>query len=69
MGIVVALEVVVETARRRPWRELAAWWLGGAAVLAVALIVFIPQLAQIFVIPATFCAQHVYNAFGSLFGI
>ncbi|MEO7734155.1 MAG: hypothetical protein ABIY55_24545 [Kofleriaceae bacterium] len=71
MGIVVALEVGVETARRwpwrraivapegggaphagiartqpRPWRELAAWWLGGAAVLAVALIVFIPQLLE-----------------------
>ena len=35
----------------------------------VMAIVFIPQLAQIFVIPAKFCAQHVYNAFGSLFGI
>jgi hypothetical protein len=28
------------------WRELAAWWLGGAAVLSVALIVFIPQLLE-----------------------
>jgi hypothetical protein len=46
MGIVVALEVGVETARRRPWRALAGWWLGGAAVLVVALIVFIPQLLE-----------------------
>ena len=43
---VVALDVGVETARPRPWRELAAWWLGGAAVLAVAVIVFIPQLLE-----------------------
>jgi Zn-dependent protease len=39
---------------------------GPFVVMAVA---FIPQLARIFVIPATWCADHVYNAFGSLFGI
>jgi hypothetical protein len=47
MGVVVALEVVVETVRRRGrWREVAAWWLGGAAALAVTLIVFVPQLLE-----------------------
>jgi hypothetical protein len=47
MGVVVALEVVVETVRRRGrgpglWR----WWLGGAAALAVTSIVFVPQLLE-----------------------
>ncbi|HEU4735107.1 MAG TPA: glycosyltransferase family 39 protein [Kofleriaceae bacterium] len=47
MGVVVALEVVVETVRRRGrWREVASWWLGGAATLAVTLIVFAPQLLE-----------------------
>ncbi|HEY0478409.1 MAG TPA: glycosyltransferase family 39 protein, partial [Kofleriaceae bacterium] len=46
-GAVVALEVVTETARRRGrWREAARWWLGGVAVLAVAVIVFAPQLVE-----------------------
>ncbi len=36
---------------------------GPFVVMAVA---FIPQLAQIFLIPAEFCAEHVYNAFGHL---
>ena len=47
LGVVVALEVAVETVRRRGrWREVARWWLGGAAVLAVALVVFAPQFAE-----------------------
>ncbi|HEX4419726.1 MAG TPA: hypothetical protein VH165_17555 [Kofleriaceae bacterium] len=47
MGVVVALEVVAETVRRRGrWREVLGWWLGGAATLAIALIVFVPQLAE-----------------------
>lgn len=36
---------------------------GPFVVMAVA---FIPQLARIFLIPAQFCAEHVYNAFGHL---
>lgn len=43
MGVVVALEVVVEAVRRRGG---LAWWLGGALALAVALVVFIPQLLE-----------------------
>jgi len=39
---------------------------GPFVVMAVALI---PQLAQIFLIPAQFCTEHVYKAFGSLFGL
>ena len=39
---------------------------GPFVVMAVALI---PQLAQIFLIPAQFCTEHVYKLFGSLFGI
>ena len=31
-------------------------------------LVMIPQLAKIFVIPAQWCAEHVQNGFGSLFG-
>ena len=53
MGAVVALEVVVETVRRRGpasgatrGRQLAAWWLGGAAALAVTALVFVPQLIE-----------------------
>lgn len=47
MGIVVALEVVVETVRRRGrWRETARWWLGGAAALGITLLVFVPQLLE-----------------------
>jgi hypothetical protein len=46
MGVVVALEVGVETVRRRRWRALWPWWLGGAAALVVALIVFVPQLLE-----------------------
>jgi hypothetical protein len=47
MGVVVALEVVVETARcRGRWRQATRWWLGGAAALLVALIVFVPQLLE-----------------------
>jgi hypothetical protein len=45
MGIVVALEIGVETVRCRG-RALWRWWLGGAAALAVALIVFAPQLLE-----------------------
>ncbi len=37
---------------------------GPFVIMAVALI---PQIAQIFVIPAQFCADHVYKLFGSLF--
>jgi Zn-dependent protease len=32
-------------------------------------VVAIPQLAQIFVIPAEFCADHVYKAFFTVFGM
>jgi Zn-dependent protease len=39
---------------------------GPFIVMAVAVI---PVLAQIFQIPALFCAEHVYKAFSSLFGI
>ena len=49
MGAVVALEVAVETAiarRRGGWRALAGWWLGGALVVAVTLVVFVPQLVE-----------------------
>jgi hypothetical protein len=43
MGIVVALEVVVEAVRRRGG---LAWWLGGALALAVTVVVFAPQLYE-----------------------
>ena len=47
MGVVVAVEVAVETVRRRGrWRESARWWLGGAAALAVTLLVFVPQMLE-----------------------
>jgi hypothetical protein len=47
MGAVVALEVASETVRRRGrGRELWRWGLGGAAVLGVALVVFVPQLLE-----------------------
>jgi hypothetical protein len=47
LGAVVALEVAVETVQRRGrWRDAWRWWLGGAAVLAVALVVFTPQLVE-----------------------
>ena len=47
MGVVVALEVVVETVRARGrGREVWRWWLGGGAALAVALVVFVPQLVE-----------------------
>jgi hypothetical protein len=47
MGIVVALEVVVETVRRRMrWRDSWRWWLGGACALAVAVVVLVPQLVE-----------------------
>jgi hypothetical protein len=47
MGVVVALEVVIETVRRRGrWHETWRWWLGGAAALAVTLVVFVPQLLE-----------------------
>ena len=39
---------------------------GPFVVMAVALI---PQLAQIFVIPAQFCTEHVYKLFFMLFGV
>lgn len=39
---------------------------GPFVVMAIA---FIPKLAQIFLVPAEFCAEHVYKLFGSLFGI
>ena len=42
MGVVVAFEVGVQLVRARAWR----WLLGGAAVLAVALVVLIPQLVE-----------------------
>jgi len=45
MGVVVALEVVVETVQRRG-RDAWRWWLGGAVALAVALVVFVPQLLE-----------------------
>jgi hypothetical protein len=47
MGVVVALEVGAETVRRRGrWRESWRWWLGGGAVLVIALIVLVPQLVE-----------------------
>jgi hypothetical protein len=46
MGVVVALEVGVETVQLRGRRPALAWWLGGAAALAVTILVFIPQLAE-----------------------
>jgi len=39
---------------------------GPFVVMAVA---FIPRLAQIFMIPADFCAEHVYNVLFRLFGM
>jgi hypothetical protein len=36
---------VAETVRRRGARDVLAWWLGGALTLAVATVVFVPQLA------------------------
>jgi len=51
MGVVIALEVATETVRRRGrWREAARWWLGGAATVAVTLVVFAPQLAEWYVV-------------------
>lgn len=41
LGVVVALEVIVDVVRRRTPRPLA----GGALVLAIALVMFTPQLA------------------------
>ena len=35
----------------------------------VMAVVLIPQLAQIFVIPAQFCTDHVYKLFMMLFGL
>jgi hypothetical protein len=46
MGVVVVLEVAVETARGRAWREAGRWWIGGALALAVTLVVFVPQLLE-----------------------
>jgi len=47
MGVVVALEVVLETVRHRGrWGEAARWWLGGLAALAIALLVLVPQLLE-----------------------
>jgi hypothetical protein len=46
MGVVVALEVAARTAQRVPWRARLAWWIGGAATLAVALVVLVPQLLE-----------------------
>jgi Zn-dependent protease len=37
---------------------------GPFVVMAVAMI---PQIARIFIIPAQFCSEHVYNAFSHLF--
>lgn len=39
---------------------------GPFIVMAVAMI---PAVAKIFILPALFCAQHVYKLFGSLFGM
>ncbi|MCX5746571.1 MAG: site-2 protease family protein [Proteobacteria bacterium] len=38
---------------------------GPFVVLAIAMI---PVLAQIFTVPAMFCAEHLYKALGSIFG-
>jgi hypothetical protein len=47
MGAVVALEIAVELVRRHArGREAAAWVLGGAAALGVAVIAFVPQLIE-----------------------
>jgi hypothetical protein len=50
MGVVVVVEIATETvvqiARRRGWSEVGRWWIGGALALAVALIVFVPQLVE-----------------------
>lgn len=45
MGVVVALEIVVETVRSRG-RGSLRWWLGGAGALAVTLLVMVPQLFE-----------------------
>lgn len=44
---------------REKWDQYARF--GPFVVLAVAMI---PQLAQVFVLPATFCAKHLYGLFG-----
>jgi hypothetical protein len=47
MGIVVVIEVGAQTVRGRGrWREVAGWWLGGAAALAVTLAMLVPQLVE-----------------------
>ena len=46
MGVVVVVEVVVETVRGRGWHEVGRWWIGGALALAVTLVVFVPQLVE-----------------------
>lgn len=46
MGVVVVVEVAVETVRGRGWFEVGRWWIGGALALAVTLIVFVPQLVE-----------------------
>jgi predicted RND superfamily exporter protein len=37
------------------------------AVLVVMAVALIPQIAQIFLVPARFCADHVYTVFSHLF--
>ena len=52
-----------------PYKKRAAFHayarFGPFVVMAVAMI---PQLAQIFVIPAQFCTEHVYKVSHALFG-
>jgi hypothetical protein len=51
MGVVVAIEIVAQitagrTRSQQPSMQLARWVTGGALVLAVALVAFIPQLIE-----------------------
>ena len=51
LGVVVALEIAVEVVRARRDRRVALGWIGGGALaLGVAVVVFIPQLVEWYVV-------------------
>jgi hypothetical protein len=46
MGVVVAIEIGARLYAERTWSQLTRGFMGGALVLAVAFVVFIPQLVE-----------------------